>query len=409
MKIYGLIVLIALALLASCSSPLSPANSGNAGRALLAAGPDLTITDVRVVDFTANSIQYSYTVVNSGTVALNQADIVVQGYISADQAVNGGDSPAGGTILNFTGQILPGESVLGSFASNVAPGTIHPETATQYLLLTVSDNQVTETNPNNNLGSVQILPKLPDLIVTNVQVLDYTSNSIQYSYTISNIGSVAANKADIAVQAYVSADTVINGGDAAAGGSLLDISGQLLPGESVNGSFSSGVVGGTVHPETATQYLLIMVDNGNQVAEQNENNNLGYVQIPIILPDLLISNVTLTTSGNSYSSHFTVTNAGNKVANTTNVVMQAYISNGTPFNHTYPAGGFVLGPFGTTQILPGQSVDFSWASNLPANWYNRFINQYLLLTIDAGNAVLESNENNNATSTLIHRGLIIFL
>ena len=160
-------------------------------------------------------------------------------------------------------------------------GAIHPEPSTQYLLL----------------------------------IVDYDDVSIHYTISLQNIGNKAVDKAHVSVQANVSDSTIFgNGGAVPAGGRLIDTSGQLVPGESITIAGECGFsTPGVVHPQTAGQYLVAMVDFGSQVTELNEANNDGFTQIPIILPDLLISNVSLTTALAGYTTSFIVTNAGKKV------------------------------------------------------------------------------------------------
>ncbi|MCI5144342.1 MAG: hypothetical protein D3923_02165 [Candidatus Electrothrix sp. AR3] len=121
---------------------------------------------------------------------------------------------------------------------------------------------------------------LPDLVVTSLKVTSVTSDSIEYSYTIKNIGAVPANLDgptaenfdNVSVQALLSADTLFdNSGDIPAGGTVIGISplGDLDPGETFNGSFAASAVVDT----SATPYLVLKVDWGDVVDESDENNN----------------------------------------------------------------------------------------------------------------------------------------
>jgi hypothetical protein len=142
---------------------------------------------------------------------------------------------------------------------------------------------------------------MPDLVVTSLKVTSFSPDSIQYAYTIKNIGTGPANldgptaedSDNVSVQAYLSADTVFNNtGDIAAGGTILGNSplGTLAPGETFSGSFGASA---TVDP-SATPYLVLKVDWGSVVDESNEDNNTRAVKIApkMILPavQLLLSN-----------------------------------------------------------------------------------------------------------------------
>jgi hypothetical protein len=128
---------------------------------------------------------------------------------------------------------------------------------------------------------------LPDLIVTELEVLDFVEDvppgagMIEYGYTIQNVGGMPANldgptalDADnVSVQALLSADDIFgNAGDLPAGGRILGSSplGWLNPGETFSGSWGAdpAAVNLLTHP-----YLVLMVDWGDVVAESDESNN----------------------------------------------------------------------------------------------------------------------------------------
>jgi subtilase family serine protease len=247
-----------------------------------------------VTSWTPTSISYSYTIKNVGTAPANldgptsaDADNVsVQAFLSADTVFNNaGDIAAGGTILGTSplGNLNPGETLSGSFSSSAA---VNP-TATPYLVLKVDwGNVVAESDETNNTRAAPIVTGQPDLVVSSLVVTGFTLNSISYTYTITNIGTGPANldgptsgNADnVSVQAVISADTVFeNAGDVPAGGTIIGNSplGNLNPGQSFTGSFSSGTLINPFIP----QYLVLMVDWGNVVAESNEGNNTLAVPI----------------------------------------------------------------------------------------------------------------------------------
>jgi hypothetical protein len=138
---------------------------------------------------------------------------------------------------------------------------------------------------------------MPDLVVTSLKVTSFSPDSIQYAYTIKNIGTGPANldgptaedSDNVSVQAYLSTDTVFNNtGDIPAGGTILGASplGNLAPGETFSGSFGASA---TVDP-SATPYLVLQVDWGSVVDESNEDNNTRAVKIApkMVLPAALL-------------------------------------------------------------------------------------------------------------------------
>lgn len=123
----------------------------------------------------------------------------------------------------------------------------------------------------------------PDLVVTAVRVTAFTATSINYTYTLTNIGTATAtNLSSAATQAYLSADTIFNNsGDIAAGGRVMSVA-SLVPGQSVTESGTCGWTTATVNPSTRP-YLVLMVDYWNAISESNETNNTKAALIPVSL------------------------------------------------------------------------------------------------------------------------------
>jgi hypothetical protein len=128
--------------------------------------------------------------------------------------------------------------------------------------------------------------QIPDLVISSLSAKFIPPNRVQYSWTITNIGTGSvnmdgptANNADnLSVQAMVSKDTVFgNAGDVPAGGTIIGTSplGNLAPGASKSGSFTATVQANF----TQLPHLILKVDPGNAVAELNENNNTAAVGI----------------------------------------------------------------------------------------------------------------------------------
>lgn len=118
-----------------------------------------------------------------------------------------------------------------------------------------------------------------DLIVENLTVTSYTTDTISYEYTIANIGTAPANldgptDADwdnVSVQAFLSDDRVFgNEGDFPVGGTTLGVSplGYLYPNEEFTGGFTASVN----NPDNWS-YLTLKVDWSEVIDESNESNN----------------------------------------------------------------------------------------------------------------------------------------
>jgi hypothetical protein len=126
----------------------------------------------------------------------------------------------------------------------------------------------------------------PDLVISSLSAKLVAPNRVQYSWTITNVGTVPANldgptgsNADnVSVQAFLSADTIFgNAGDVPAGGTILGTSplGNLAPHASRSGTFTANFQGNIAQ----LPYLVLKVDWGNVVSELNENNNTAAVGV----------------------------------------------------------------------------------------------------------------------------------
>jgi hypothetical protein len=127
---------------------------------------------------------------------------------------------------------------------------------------------------------------LPDLVISSLSAKFIPPNKVQYSWTITNVGTgpanlegpTPANTDNLKVQAFVSKDTVFgNSGDLPAGGTIVGTSPlpNLAPGASKSGIFTATVPGSI----TLLPHLVLKVDSRNVLSELNENNNTAAVGI----------------------------------------------------------------------------------------------------------------------------------
>jgi hypothetical protein len=127
---------------------------------------------------------------------------------------------------------------------------------------------------------------LPDLVISSLSAKFIAPNRIQYSWTITNVGTGPANlegpnpasSDNLSVQAFVSKDTVYgNAGDVPAGGTIVGTSPlpKLDPQKSRSGTFTATVQANL----TQLPHLVLKVDPGNAMAELNDNNNTAAVGI----------------------------------------------------------------------------------------------------------------------------------
>ncbi len=129
---------------------------------------------------------------------------------------------------------------------------------------------------------------LPDLIISDLEILLCTVNGIQYRCTVKNIGTVSSNlngltssiTDNVFFQAYRSNDTVYDPTfDIAAGGRICR--GILNPGESVTYTFGCTSI---AIPFIQSTYLVMKVDQFNHMEESDETNNTIATLIDTVQP-----------------------------------------------------------------------------------------------------------------------------
>jgi hypothetical protein len=128
--------------------------------------------------------------------------------------------------------------------------------------------------------------KVPDLVISSLSAKLVAPNRVQYSWTITNVGSgpaklegpTAGSSDNVGVQAFLSKDTIFgNAGDVPAGGTIVGNSplGDLAPLASKSGTFTATFQGSI----TLLPHLVLKVDSRNVLSELNENNNTAAVGV----------------------------------------------------------------------------------------------------------------------------------
>jgi len=249
--------------------------------------PDLIISNLEVIDPISPNydISYQYRITNIGNAPASIDDIDigifvgVQAYISDSQVFNSDTGiPAGGKILGAS-VIEVGETITDTFGATVDFDIAE----TPYLTMIVDGgNDLEEAKEDNNTAFVLIPDQpandsLPDLIISSLRVVDFSSNDISYEYQITNVGNVTANIGDVSVQAFISEDQIFSPDiDIAGGGTILGIS-QLGPNETET---VTQTFGATVNFDVEeTPYLVMKVDWGDILEELNEQNNVQFAFI----------------------------------------------------------------------------------------------------------------------------------
>jgi hypothetical protein len=128
--------------------------------------------------------------------------------------------------------------------------------------------------------------QIADLVISSLSAKFIAPNKVQYSWTITNVGTgparlegpTLASSDNVKVQAMLSKDTVFgNAGDIPAGGTIVGPSplANLAPQASKSGSFTANFQGNL----SQLPHLVLKVDFGKVVTELNENNNTAAVGV----------------------------------------------------------------------------------------------------------------------------------
>jgi subtilase family serine protease len=367
---------------------------------IVSPGVDLAISGVNapgVIDSGA-AMTVSWTVTNQGTgdALANWTDGV---YLSKDQTLDGSDRLLGN-------QSLPLQTLLsaGSSYTQVQNITVPNTVAGSYYLIFATDrlqNQA-EGNESNNLYTVPIEIKAPDLVVTalNAPSTARLGETITVSWTVMNQGS-AATTTNWWDSLHLSADANLTlpspwfSGDLNLAQQWVSNPIPLAPGASY--TFSKQV---TITGTVGNQYLLVAADHTHKQVETNEGNNVSASEIQITAPDLTFSTATVpdvVTLGDQVLLSWVLTNQG------TNGTLgswreSVYISNDQFFD-AYDTLISTRTVGGSGSLLVGESLTINHDARIPTHLPSG--NHYLLFVSDALNTQQEANEGNNVHAIAI--------
>jgi CARDB len=390
----------------------------NTASATIDTRPDLQVTSALVNSVSANTISYTYTLRNNGLTPANlgTANLTMQGFLSADATFNNaGDVALGQTALGTGLPVLqPGTSITRTLTQTLANGAINRNTHPQLALKIDGQGVIAESNEGNN--TLAVLINRPDLIVSGLQVTNVTTNSISYRYTLKNNspvsidlnGATGFNGDNVAIRAALSNDTVFNnlGDSLLPAVKLLDFPSnlRLSPGQTYTGTATQAT---TVNPQTYAN-LIARVDSANQIAESSETNNDRSVKV--LLNDLIVNNITITTTPVPNSSNVTLAiapqlknqgtaavNLNGATANSSdNVQMKVYLSS-DPFislNDSLIVTQTLGTNIAADNITAGSNSTLASLSRL-VTAQDLSSHPYVIVQIDSSSVVLEANESNN--------------
>ena len=324
----------------------------------------------------------------SGNAGINT---VARVYRSANDVVDNGDILLGSATIQG---INAGQFRTANISVN------YGSTPGSYKLLTVVDatSVLTELSETNNLSILpfkvlspaDLTPSTPTLAATKIAAGD----PITVNWTDTNKGDDTPT--GFADGVYLSTDGVVSSADV-----LL---GQLTSGALAGGASANRQFKGTVPTNVATgaYKILVVVDRNAQIAESDENNNLSATDVEItapILPDLtatkpevLAANTTINV-GVDFNVQVIESNDG--IADAGSSQGTWYLSTDNVFNATQDT---VLLASPRPGLAAGKTATATATLRLPSATTSG--TRYLFYVVDSGNAVKESNENNNVSSAL---------
>lgn len=250
----------------------------------------------------------------------------------------------------------------------------------------------TSSARRTRIASFQVgsAPAIPDLITQSpltspTSVLD--GGTTTASCTIYNQGGAAAGASSL--KYYLSTDNAYSAGDillATDAVAALNALASAAVSELV--TIPSGTAAGTY-------YILFYADADAQVAESNENNNVGNVQLTVTSasgsPDLIVESPAVApaavTAGQTTTASCTVRNQG--IAAAVASSLKYYLS----ADNTYNTGDTYLATDAVASLAAGSTLAVSELLTIPpatasGTWY-------IVFFADADAQVAESNESNN--------------
>ncbi|MCK4367511.1 MAG: hypothetical protein KAW84_06140, partial [Thermoplasmata archaeon] len=368
---------------------------------IIVKGPDIIPWQVNL---TVDGLTTQYTYPETPTVEVNISSIV---HIEAAIENHGGFGTNGtflteyfadsvGFYSNLCPPLGPGERILTN-SSWTNPGVLGLHLIT---IAADSANDIVELNETNNVFTLTIVVKGPDLIPLYVTI-DVSGNSNQYGYSDSPVGPVIVDISDevlidvtIHNQGALSIDMFTVG--YIEDGQLFDLSGPLGP---LDASASISLIDVAWQtPQSLGDYLVVIsVDHLDNVSEVDEDNNEFNILFRLVGPDIvaldfLVNNVhyadsVLVTGGETILLTGVSVNAG------TNVTPSSFsvgIYNSTERNNPLLLSG-------ASQLSPGSS---QWHN---ATWHAPmdYLNVTIVFEVDFYDDVLETDEANNMLEVVL--------
>ncbi|NUN14661.1 MAG: hypothetical protein HUU55_13605 [Myxococcales bacterium] len=355
------------------------------------AAPDLVVTSLSA-NVSGYAVTYTAQVKNTGADASGPVSIDI--FRNTDP---GATAPASGYPTSDVAGLAPGA------VANVQFPPVYYQNGTYSAYAWIdSTSAVSETvETNNTFGPISVkVAATPatgaDLMIVGVVAAPQQDGSLKYDVTVFNGGTEAVAGAPIG-----------SGGKVARLQIFFDSNTAppfLLPKGDSNFDFFDGLAPGSFKtikfywktPAAKLTTAWCIIDSGQAIQETNENNNMYgplYVDLgvdtPLNDPDLVIENFEATVQGMSISYQVDIRNSGEKSA-TAFTVAVVHSSEGTPNFGTVASDN-------KTTVFVGNGLAPGETQSLKLFWPQATVGSHKAWAmVDSTNAVVESDENNNA-------------
>ena len=420
---------------------LSEASETNntASVAVTLSKPDLSVSGLTVGSVVTNAngsftIPVSYTVTNVSPVAAPAAGWYEKAYLSNDAVLDDADQ-TNGSLMTRTTALAAGASytVNASFTTSTgtAPGSYYIIVKTDGMGAGIggtntSSGNLLESSETNNTASAAVTLNRSDLSVSGLTVGSVVTNAngsftIPVSYTVTNVGSVAAPAITWYEKAYLSSNAVLDDADQT-NGSLVTRTTGLAAGASytVNASFttSTGTAPGSYYIIVKTDGMGAGIGGTNtssgQLIEASETNNTASAAVTLNRSDLSVSGLTVGAIVSNANGSFTipvsytVTNDGPVAAQAVLWFEKAYLSSNAVLDDADQTNGSLSSR--STGLASGASYavsgSFTTSTSTTPGGYTLFVKTdghgagIGGTNTNSGNLV-EGNETNNTASATV--------
>ncbi len=241
---------------------------------------DLALIDVEIDTIVSNKVELNFKVRNYGTTVLDLTGKQFNVYWSQNDTLEYTTDVLGTTGVFYDGgsglTLAPGETK--SFA--LAP--LANVDLNQYAYVIIDVPYSPDIRPYNNEYAKYLIPHFPDVAITNLNLLLYTSNSYLYKYTFENLGGSYVHLNRYQIEAYFSVDNVYDPSDL-----LVDSTYYSEPGDFNDpvlhiGETKSGtsVITNTDDPANYGFFIVLIKSISAQDYEQNYFNNTYILPMP---------------------------------------------------------------------------------------------------------------------------------